>query len=211
VSAPAAPPTLLRREVVLGVAAAGTSGVAVLLQAAGLLPLSFTVPFVALPAACLLTGAVLFRRGLDARLHAYSSVLARGAAWGLVATVVYDLIRPALVAVLGSAYDPYRAQPIFGQLITGLPGSDPLALAAGWIYHLWNGISFAMIFALVRPNGGALLGLAWGLALQLLMMAAYPALLRARLDDPAFMITGLVGHSFWGVVLGLGLARGRSR
>jgi hypothetical protein len=198
---------LLPREALLGVGLAGTSGAAILLHAIGALPMSFTVPFVASPAAIVLTGVILMGQRRYPRLHAYSRSLLVGMSIGLLATIVYDLVRPPLVYLMGGGYDPYRAQPVFGQLITGLPRTDPRALAAGWAYHTWNGLSFGMIYGLVRPQGGWRTGLAWGLGLQLLMMAVYPSLLQARLDDPAFMATGLIGHSFWGVVLGEGVRR----
>ena len=200
-------PALLAREALLGVALAGTSGAALLLHWAALLPMSFTIPFLASPAALVLTGVVLVGQRRYGRLHAYSRSLLVGMSVGLLATLAYDAVRPALVLAMGGVYDPYRAQPIFGQLITGLAPTDPRALAAGWAYHTWNGLSFGMIYALVRPQGGWRTGLAWGLGLQVLMMAVYPRLLQARLDDPAFMATGLIGHSFWGVVLGLGVRR----
>jgi hypothetical protein len=200
-------PALLPREVVAGVALAGTSGLAVLLHAIGWLPMSFTVPFVAVPAGVVIAGVILVGQRRFGRLHAFSRALVVGTVMGFLATVVYDAVRPALVFAMGSTYDPYRAMPIFGQLITGLPPTDPRALAAGWAYHTWNGLSFGMVYGLVRPQGGWRTGWAWGLGLQLLMMAAYPSLLRARLDDPAFMATGLIGHSFWGIVLGASVKR----
>ena len=64
-----------------------------------------------------------------------------------------------------------------------------------------------MMFALLRPRGGAVLGLVWALLLQGLMMVVYPSFLQARLEDPGFLWSGIVGHAFWGVVLGLGLRR----
>lgn len=200
-------PALLPREIVIGVALAGTSGLAVLLHAIGALPMSFTVPFVAVPAGVIIAGTVLVGQRRFGRLHAFSRAVVVGTVMGLLATLVYDAVRPPLVYAMGSSYDPYRAQPIFGQLITGLSPTDPRALAAGWAYHTWNGLSFGMIYGLVRPQGGWRTGLAWGLGLQLLMMAAYPALMKARLDDPAFMATGLIGHSFWGIVLGASVQR----
>jgi len=198
---------LLPREIVAGAALAGTSGAAVLLHVAGALPMSFTIPFVALPSGVVISGAMLAGLRRFGRLHAFSRALVVGTAVGLLATIVYDAVRPLLVHAMGSNYDPFRAQPIYGQLITGLAPTDPRALAAGWAYHTWNGLSFGMIYGLVRPQGGWRTGLAWGLCLQLLMMAIYPSLLQARLDDPAFMATGLVGHSFWGIVLGAGVQR----
>jgi hypothetical protein len=193
------------REVLLGVGMAGTSGAAVLAHTFGPVPMSFTVPFVVFPSASLLVGAMLARQRRFARLHRFSELLARGAIVGLAATLLYDAVRPLLVAALGLTFDPFRAIPIFGTLITGLPANDPLALAAGWIYHYWNGISFGMMFALLRPAGGIGWGVAWALTLQVLMMIAYPTLLRARLDDPAFMASGLIGHSLWGMVVGAGI------
>jgi len=194
--------TLLAREALIGLALAGTSGAAVLAHVFAGLPMSFTVPFVAVPAGVLLAGLVLVGQRRLSRLHAFSRAVVVGTAAGLAATLVYDAVRPALVYAIGSAYDPYRAMPLFGQLITGLPPSDGRALAAGWAYHFWNGLSFGTVYALLRPRGGVASGLVWGLSLQLLMMAAYPRLLQARLDDPGFMASGIVGHSLWGSVLG---------
>ena len=198
-------PYLETREVVLGVGMAATGGAAVLAHTFGPVPLSFAVPFVVLPSASILVGAMLTRQRRFARLHRFSELVTRGAVVGLGATLLYDAIRPLLVAALGLAFDPYRAIPIFGTLITGLPATDPLTLAAGWIYHYWNGISFGMMFALLRPAGGIGWGVAWALALQLLMMLAYPTLLKARLDDPGFLASGLIGHSLWGIVVGAGI------
>lgn len=198
---------LERREVALGVGMAGTSGAAVLAHTFGPVPMSFTVPFVVLPTTSVLVGLVLLRRRLYGRLHRFSQLLARGAIAGFGATLFYDAARPLIVALLGSTFDPYRAIPLFGTLITGLPSTAPTALAAGWLYHFWNGTSFGMMFALARPSGGVAWGFAWAMALQSLMMLTYPTFLRARLDDPGFLLSGLIGHGVWGVVLGAAIAR----
>lgn len=196
---------LERREIALGVGMAGTSGAAVLAHTFGPVPMSFTVPFVVLPATSVLVGLVLMQRRLYGRLHRFSQLIARGAVVGLGATLVYDAVRPLLVTALGLSFDPYRAIPIFGTLITGLPATDPATLASGWVYHFWNGISFGMMFALVRPAGGIAWGVAWAMVLQGLMMLTYPMFLQARLDDPGFMLSGLIGHGLWGIVLGAGI------
>ena len=94
------------------------------------------------------------------------------------------------------------AMPVFGQLMTGLPANDPMAVTAGWVYHFWNGISFGMMFVLFKPNGGVFAGLLWGFSLQCLMLLAYPQLLGLRLSDPAFISISLIGHAAWGAVLG---------
>lgn len=202
---------LLPREVAIGLVLAGANGAALLAYVFLQVPMSVTIPFFALPAATLLVFAVLIGQRRFERLHAFSRVILIGAACGLIATLVYDAVRPLLIYAMGSRYDPFRAIPLFGQLITSLAPTDQRALLAGWAFHFWNGVSFGVIYALVRPMGGWLTGLAWGLGLQVLMMAAYPRLLQARLDDPAFMATGLIGHSFWGVVLGVTVRRWNAR
>jgi hypothetical protein len=193
---------LRRREIVFGFFLASTSGAAVLAHTFGPVRLSFTAPFISLPSAAILVGIILLRRRLYVRLHVFAQILILGAVFGLLATGVYDAVRPLLKWIFHFAYNPYRAMPIFGMLITGRPESDPIAIAAGWIYHFWNGISFGMMFALLRPKGGAIAGWAWGLGLQCLMMIAYPHLLAVRLADHGFLAMGLVGHSLWGIVLG---------
>jgi hypothetical protein len=189
-------------QIVLGVLLASTSGAAILAHTFLAIPMSFTAPAIVLPTAALLVAAVLLRRRLHARLVEFSTLVWRGGVAGLSATLVYDVVRPPITWAFGLTFDPYRAMPIFGQLMTGLRADDPTAIVAGWIYHFWNGISFGVMFALVRPRGGLLSGWAWSMVLQGLMMAAYPAFLKARLDDPGFLATGLVGHSLWGLVLG---------
>jgi hypothetical protein len=198
-------PGLLPREVVFGLLLTATSGAAIIAHTFGPVRMSFTVPFVVLPTTAVVVGLILLRRGLHDRLHRVSSFLMWGGIWGLAGTLCYDAIRPLLKWVLAFQYDPFRAMPIFGSLITGLSTADPVAVAAGWVYHFWNGISFGMMFVLLRPKGGPVQGLIWAMLLQALMMAVYPSFLRARLDDPGFLTMGIVGHALWGLVLGAGL------
>jgi len=162
--------TLTRKEAILGIALAGTSGAAILAHTFGSLPMAFTVPFVVMPSAIILGSAVLLGRGLIARLHVLAVLLIVGTSAGAVATAAYDLARAVLRLALGFSFNPFGAIPIFGQLMTGFSPSHPIALVAGSIYHLWNGISFGIMFALFKPRGGALAGLTWGLMLAGLML-----------------------------------------
>jgi hypothetical protein len=202
-------PALTRPAIVLGLALTTSSGLAILAHAFAGLSMAFTVPFVALPAAAALVTAVLLRRRLHHRLHLFSWCLIRGGTWGFVGTLAYDIVRPLLTFLLGYTFNPYMAIPTFGYYMTGLPVTDPGAIAAGWVYHAWNGVSFGMTFALVRPWGGLLAGLVWGLGLELLMLLTYPEIFQIRLNTPGFVVTGLVGHAVWGIVVGGGLRRGR--
>jgi hypothetical protein len=203
----AAPTRLTRAELLLALFLAGTSGLGVMAHAFGPVPMSFSAPFVVLPAGILLAGAILLKRGLPERLHAFSSALLRGALWGLVATLAYDAIRPGLVELFGFHFNPYRAIYFFGELITDRPRTETVSWLSGWGYHFWNGISFGMIFAILRPKGGVVHGFLWAETLQVLMMITYPSFLQVRLDNPGFLATGLIGHGIWGIILGWGMQR----
>lgn len=196
-----------RGEVVFGLLMACTSGLAIVAHAFADIALRFTAGAIVLPSAVILTGFALLARNRSERFHAFASALMLGAAWGLVATVAYDLVRPALMWLFRYEFDPYRAMAIFGELATGRPAGDRVGLMVGWAYHFWNGISFGMMYVLVRPKGGVASGFVWAMILQGLMMAVYPTFLEARLADPGFLMSGLVGHGLWGVVLGWGVRR----
>ena len=195
--------TLTIREAILAIALASTSGAAILAHTFAALPMAFTVPFIVIPSVFLLLGAMLAGRGRIAQLHLLAALLTVGTAAGTVATVAYDLIRLVLRWALGFSFNPFGAIPIFGQLMTGLSPAHPIALAAGIGYHFWNGISFGMMFALVKPRGGALPGVVWGLGLAALMLVTYTYLLHINPEDPGFLTADFVGHGVWGVVLGV--------
>lgn len=201
-------PRLSRREMAMGVLLAGTSGFALLAYAFGGIPMSYTITILGLPAFAILGAIMLLRRRLYWRLHLLADWLVRGAIWGLVATACYDVVRPIFVRLLGLPFDPFGAVYTFGYFITGLPVDDPRALAAGWLYHVWNGVSFGMMFAVLRPYGGPWAGLAWGLGLQVFMTLTYPEVFQIRLDTPGFLPTSIFGHGVWGLVLGAGLRSG---
>lgn len=213
---PLAPPRRLAgrpraRDVAVLFCLAGASGAALVAHILWRLELAWTAGFVVLPATALVVGAAFAGRRRYDRLAIVSDRLIAGAKWGLIATVVYDVVRLGLVWSLSLDFAPYRAQAIFGTLITGRAETTAVATAAGWTYHFWNGISFATMLSLVRPRAGWLVGWAWGLGLQALMMALYPRLLEVRLANPAFLLTTVVGHSVYGIVLGSGLRRGDAR
>ena len=195
------------RALVLGVILAGLSGAAVLAETFGPVPMRVSVPLLVLPGALLLTGLVFASRRQYRELDRFADRAISGAIWGLVATLVYDAIRPVLMWVFRYHFNPYRAMPIFGSLITDQSKTTALAIAVGWTYHFWNGISFGVMFALIRPRGGPIAGWIWAMALQGFMMWSYPTLMRLRLDNPGFLMAGLVGHSLWGLTLGASLRR----
>jgi len=196
-----------RRDVAVLVCLAGASGAALVAQVVFDLSMTWTSGLVALPATGLVVGAAFAGRRENDRLAVVADRLVAGALWGLVATLAYDAARPLLVWGLSLDFAPYRAHATFGSLITGQPRGTTTATVVGWGYHFWNGIGFGTMFALVRPRGPWPAGLVWALGLQGLMMALYPRFLEVRLDDPGFLVTTIVGHGIYGIVLGSCLAR----
>lgn len=197
--------TLGLREVWVFVIMAGASGAAVMAHAFFPVQMRYSVPFLVLPMGVVLLMTLRHRASDLAGVRLISGRVMAGARWGLVATVVYDIVRPPLGLLFSDAFLPYRAMPVFGDLITGRGTDDLLAQSVGWVYHFWNGVGFGIMFALVAPRAGRWWGMGWGLLLQFLMMATYPSLLGARLDDAGFLVTGIIGHALWGYTLGRGL------
>lgn len=195
------------RAKVIGAVLALLSGAAILGETFTPIPMSVSVPLLVLPGALLLTGMVFASTRRFRELDRFADRAISGALWGLVATLAYDAIRPLLMWIFRYHFNPYRAMPVFGSLITDRAKTTTIAIVVGWIYHFWNGLSFGVTFALMRPRGGPVAGFIWAMALQGFMMWAYPTLMRIRLDNPGFLMAGLVGHTVWGVVLGSSLRR----
>ncbi|MEY2590677.1 MAG: hypothetical protein QOJ67_2661 [Acidimicrobiaceae bacterium] len=192
-------------DVVVAVALAGMSGAALMAHGFLDIPLSFTAPFVVLPTTAAAAILVFVRQGIPGRAAVITERVIAGGLWGLIATAAYDVIRPPLLWVLHLHFSPFRAMPVFGSLITGRPTTDGVAIAVGWGYHVWNGVTFGMMLCLARPQSRWVAGMVWGLFLQISMMTLYPDLLQVRLDNPGFLVSSIVGHAVWGFVLGTGL------
>lgn len=170
------------------------------------MPPDFAVSVFALPMGLLVAGAVMLRRGRADLLARWSARLLCGLAAGLAATLAYNLYRVGVRLVFDMPFDPFRVQPVFGQILTGLPSTHVGALVAGWGYHLWIGAMLGMVFAALRPAGGLLAGMLFAAVIQLGRWAMYPAVFRAGLVDNEFVANGVIGILFWGMVLGVALA-----
>lgn len=166
-------------------------------------PPSYAISLLAFPLGLLGAGILLARRGDGATLDAWARRLLTGAGAGFVATLSYDGYRMAIHHGLAIPFDPFRVQPVFGQIFTGLPTTHPFSLVVGWSYHLWLGVLLGMVFSALRPRGGLLEGGLFAAVLQLGRWAMYPSVFKAGLTDHEFFANGVVGQLFWGGVLGL--------
>jgi hypothetical protein len=131
-----------------------------------------------------------------------TSRLAAGLFAGLAATAAYDAVRLLLRLSGIIGFDPFLTQPIFGQLITGAPLESPAAIAAGWLYHLWNGVGFALMYTLVAGPANPLYALGWALFLEIAWLTALPSALNFTLR-PDLIAVSLIGHTAYGLTLGL--------
>lgn len=122
---------------------------------------------------------------------------------GLLGTCAYDGWRWLAQSSGWFSYDGFRAIPIFGSLMLGLPAHDLAAQLAGWFYHFWNGISFGIFYALIAGSARWFWGLAWGMSLEGLMILSYPALFGVPLSNVSFWVISLSGHAVYGTILGL--------
>jgi len=195
------PPSLALAALFAALIALGLAGIGL----AGMPP-DFAVSVVALPIGLLVAGAVMLWRGRADMLALWSERLLAGLAAGLAATLAYNLYRVGVRVVFDMPFDPFRVQPVFGQILTGLPSTHGGALIAGWGYHLWIGAMLGMIFAALRPTGGLVAGALFAALIQLGRWAMYPAVFRAGLVDNEFFANGVIGIVFWGMVLGATLA-----
>lgn len=129
--------------------------------------------------------------------------LSTGLVAGLAATAAYDVSRLALVQVGGLRVSPFKALPLFGQLLVGVDSPPSVALFAGAAYHLLNGVAFATAYCLLLGGRDWRLGILWALGLEAAMLAVYPGWLDLGNVLGEFAAMSILGHVAYGAVLGL--------
>lgn len=189
------------RALWLATGCASLSGAALLSHAIGWLRMPFFITCFSLPAALVLVALHVWSRSLP---HRWLGQRIWAGCWiGFVGTLAYDGVRLLMVLTGLYAFDPFRIIVLLGVLITGKPESDPFAMTAGWVYHFWNGINFAIMYVMVAGRGWWPLALAWAMGLELLMVLTYPGVFDLPRWDVGFVSTSLIGHIAYGLTLGL--------
>jgi len=184
---------------VLGCTAAGIG--AFLLDVAGIVAMPWTISFVSLPALVVVVAIGVWAQRVARQ--PFFNRLAVGVIAGFIATLAYDGVRLAIQETAPLDYDGFRSINIFGSLILSKPETALDARIAGWTYHFWNGISFGVMYALVAGPARWYWGLAWGMALEMMMIGIYPVAFAIQRSDPAFLAISMTGHAAYGAVLGL--------
>ena len=86
------------RYAALAVILTSTSGAAILAHVFGPVPMVLTAPFIVLPSTLLILGFVLWKRHRYRQFNILAGRLVAAGTAGFIATLAYDLVRPALVA-----------------------------------------------------------------------------------------------------------------
>jgi hypothetical protein len=121
---------------------------------------------------------------------------------GLPAVLAYDAARYGLVSIASLSFAPFHVFSLFGQALLGPSTPEGLAFVAGTLFHLANGLGFAIAYmiAVKRPN--IVSGIAWALVLETAMLLLYPVWLGSLLPGE-FVPVSIAGHVAYGSVLGV--------
>jgi hypothetical protein len=122
---------------------------------------------------------------------------------GLAATTGYDLSRAIVTIVFDLNFAPFKTWPIFGQLIIGEHNNRFFVLLAGFAYHLLNGIAFSIAFCLFMGGRNWKYGLVWAFGLEVVMLLVYPIWLDLSKIIGEFTIVSIIGHTCYGLILGI--------
>jgi hypothetical protein len=183
-----------------GAVSAGSSGIALAISILTRRPLWLAVSFIAVPGFIALTAMSVLIRGRQQEL--FLTRVRRGLVAGVAATAAYDVTR-ALVEIPGLAStNTFRAIPVFGTGLTGQPPTEPLALVAGWGFHIFNGLGFALAYTLVWAGRPWPWAVAYALGLEAAMIILYPSWLGMSLTAE-FLSVSILGHVAFGAVLGV--------
>lgn len=170
----------------------------------------FHIPMAAAAAAFAIAGIAAWVLVLPSLEPATRRQIGRRAALGALAGVpaiaAYDGTRFGVVALASMSFQPFHVFPLFGYALLGTGASALAATLAGIGFHIANGLGFAIAFSLAISRPNPLLGIAWALCLEALMLLLYPGWLGISLASELVPIS-FAGHLAYGSVLGHSLSR----
>jgi len=184
------------------------SGAALLMHILGGVSLRMALVGTVLASAVVI--AVVWRRiepELRSQVLAYVKV---GTLAGILAVIVYDVVRWTMALVDPTPYDPFEALWTFGLLLVGPEAPEPWIMAAGIGYHALNGVMFGIAYAFLFGRKGIIVGVAWALFLTGFQLALYPGWLGIELVRQ-FAGISFSGHVAYGATLGYVCKRGLDR
>lgn len=181
----------------LAMALAAGSIAALLLELYDVIPMETALWTVTLPAT---VGLVILAIMPLPSLGEVQDRIRVGVLGGLAGTIGYDVFR------IPFAYFGMRVfAPISSYGLLGLDAgqSSPLTTTAGWLYHLSNGLTFGIIYALVAARRSRWWAVLWGVGLEVVAFLS-PFTGRYGLSGKWFAITvALLAHIAYGLPLGV--------
>jgi hypothetical protein len=147
-----------------------------------------------------LTGLALWSRAHE--MERSSSLLISGLWAGGLATLAYDLVR---VPIAYAGVPVFKAISYFGTIFLSVESPTPLSETIGWAYHLSNGVSFGLMYAVLMAKPRPVTAVLWGMSLEAVMLVTpYAEVFGYRRDAKFFAIT-IGAHAVYGLVLWLAL------
>jgi hypothetical protein len=182
------------------IACAGVSGLSLVAHVLGVLPMPYFLEVFGIPSWLVLLALAAWGKKIDDRK--FTSRLWVGLWVGLVATIAYDGVRFLVERGHLFGYNGFVPILMFGSWITGRPTSSLAAKLAGWSYHYWNGITFAIIYTLGLGKRHWLYGIGYAMLLECCMLGLFPLFVPVtrKLD---FIAVSMIGHVAYGAVLGI--------
>ena len=187
-----------------GILCASLSLAALVAHVLGWMAMPYFLEFFAVPAFLLLFALAAYARRVRAELFLNGLVV--GGLGGLAATLVYDGVRIFVHQTHLFGYNGIVPILLFGSWITGRPVASAAAAVSGWTYHYWNGISFGIMYALMLGRRHWLFGVGYGIVMECFMLGLFPLFLRVS-NKFDFIAVSMLGHLFYGAVLGAGVQR----
>jgi hypothetical protein len=121
---------------------------------------------------------------------------------GGLATLAYDLVR---LPIAHAGIPVFKAISYFGTVLLGLSAPTFPSELAGWAYHLSNGVSFGLMYAMLVRQPGPISAVVWGLVLEgIMLLTPYAEVFGYRMDARFLAIT-VGAHAVYGLVLWIAL------
>ncbi len=118
---------------------------------------------------------------------------------GVIGTIGYDLIRLPFAVGGTRVFVPIDT---YGLLITRAQMSSSLTATMGWLFHLSNGVTFGIMYAVVGARRHWLWGVAWGLTLETAVLLSPFKDRYALAGQLGVVVVAYAGHFLYGWPLG---------
>ncbi len=122
---------------------------------------------------------------------------------GVAATAPYDFTRLLLTQLGQLSFYPFETFNIFGQLIIGEGLPRFLTFTIGALYHLCNGVSFAISYNFLLGGKHWAYGVMCAFGLEAAMLTIYPGWLDLEAVMQEFIAVSVFGHIAYGIALGV--------